>query len=162
MKMKMNHDKFIDALTNSFEDNRVCTYSVAEALLREPVAIQERFIVLFMHYLNHIQPSVVVPEHMQDLSNFAQASWEEYFELIGISSITDINQPGSLLDLLLDPEESGDSWTNIKIEKQYRPQNYSDGNALWDKNSSLELFRELSTIDLKALFDKQEFEINEF
>ena len=35
--MKMTHDKFIEALTNSFEDNRVCTYAVAEALLREPV-----------------------------------------------------------------------------------------------------------------------------
>jgi hypothetical protein len=160
--MKMNYDKFVEALTNSFEDNRVCTYSVAEALLREPVAMQERLIVLFMHYLNQIKASVVMPEHMLDLSNFAQVSWGQYFELIGISSVTDISQPGSLLDLLSDPEESDDIWTNIKIKKEYRPQNYSDENAIWDKNSTLELFRELSTNDLKMLFDKQEFEINEF
>jgi hypothetical protein len=160
--MKMSHDKFIDALTNSFEDNRVCTYAVAEALLREPVAMQERFLVLFMHYLNHIKPRVIMPENTLDLSNFAQASWEQYFELIGISSVTEISQPGNLLDLLSDPEESDDKWTTIKIEKVYHPQNYSDENAVWDKNSVLDLFRKLSTEDLKELFDKQEFKVNEF
>jgi len=160
--MKMSHDKFIDALTNSFEDNRVCTYAVAEALLREPVAMQERFLVLFMHYLNHIKPRVIMAENTLDLSNFAQASWEQYFELIGISSVTEISQPGNLLDLLSDPEESDDKWTTIKIEKEYNPQNYSDENAVWDKNSALDLFRKLSTEDLKELFDKQEFEVNEF
>jgi hypothetical protein len=160
--MKMSHDKFIEALTNSFEDNRVCTYAVAEALLREPVAIQERFIVLFMHYLHCIKPSVIIPEHMLDLSAFAQNSWEEYFEFIGVSSVMEISQPGNLLDLLSDSKESDDKWTNIKIEKEYRPQNYFEENTVWDKNSVLELFRELSTKDLKELFDKQEFEVNEF
>ena len=81
----MNHDKFIEALTNSFEDNRVSTYAVAEAIVREPVAIQERLITLFMHYLYQIKPSVVMAEHMLDLSSFAQEYWEQYFELIGIS-----------------------------------------------------------------------------
>ena len=44
MTMKLSHHKFVDAMVTSLEDNRVCTYAVAEALLREPVDLQERFI----------------------------------------------------------------------------------------------------------------------
>ena len=158
----MNHDKFIEALTNSFEDNRVSTYAVAEAIIREPVAIQERLITLFMHYLYQIKPSVVMAEHMLDLSSFAQASWEQYFELIGISEISDIGQPGSLLEILSDPEEAESGWTNIKIEKEYLPHNYVDEGVAWNKQSVEQFFREQSSKDLRELFEKKDFEVNEF
>lgn len=158
----MNHEKFIDALTNSFEDNRVSTYALAEAIVREPVAIQERLITLFMHYLYQIKPSVIMPEHMLDLSNFAQASWEQYFELIGISEISDIGQPGYLLELLSDPEDGESGWTNIKIEKEYLPHNYVDESIVWTKESVENFFRELSTKDLQELFEKKDFQVNDF
>ena len=160
--MKMIHEKFTEALTNSFEDSRVCTYAVAEALLREPVDLQERFLILFMHYLERIQLASLMPDHFLDLSNFAQVSWENYFEYIGISDTTQISKPGDLLALLPEPTNSDDKWTNIKIEREYLPQNYTDENALWDKSSVLEFFRELSSKDLKELFDNQDFEFNEF
>ncbi|TRZ84388.1 MAG: hypothetical protein D4R83_08850 [Streptomycetaceae bacterium] len=160
--MKMNHDKFIEAMTNSFEDNRVSTYAVAEAIVREPVAIQERLITLFMHYLYQIKPSVVMPEHMLDLSNFAQASWEQYFELLGISETSDIGQHGDLLELLSDPEGAESGWTNIKIEKEYLPHNYVDESIAWNKESVEQFFRELSTKDLRAMFEKKDIQFNEF
>ena len=160
--MKMTHEKFTEALTNSFEDSRVCTYAVAEALLREPVDLQERFLILFMHYLECIKPALLMPDHLLDLSNFAQVSWENYFEYIGISDTTQISKPGDLLRLLPEPTNSDDKWTNIKIEREYLPQNYTDENAVWDKSSVLEFFRELSSKDLKELFDNQDFEFNEF
>lgn len=158
----MTHEKFTEALTNSFEDSRVCTYAVAEALLREPVDLQERFLILFMHYLERIKLASLMPDHLLDLSNFAQVSWENYFEYIGISDTTQISKPGDLLALLPEPTNSDDRWTNIKIEREYLPQNYTDENALWDKSSVLEFFRELSSKDLKELFDNQDFEFNEF
>lgn len=158
----MTHEKFTEALTNSFEDSRVCTYAVAEALLREPVDLQERFLILFMHYLERIKLASLMPDHLLDLSNFAQVSWENYFEYIGISDTTQISKPGDLLALLPEPTNSDDRWTNIKIEREYLPQNYTDENALWDKRSVLEFFRELSSKDLKELFDNQDFEFNEF
>ena len=158
----MNHDKFIEALTNSFEDNRVSTYAVAEAIVREPVAIQERLITLFMHYLYQIKPSVVMPEHMLDLSNFAQASWEQYFELLGISETPDIGQPGDLLKLLSDPDEAESGWTSIKIEKEYLPHNYVNESIAWNKESVEQFFREHSAKDLRALLEKKDFQINEF
>ena len=83
--MKLSHHKFVDAMVTSLEDNRVCTYAVAEALLREPVDLQERFIILFMNYLEQIKPSVLMSDSMQDLSGFAEYSWLEYFHLLGIS-----------------------------------------------------------------------------
>ena len=64
----MNHNKFIDAMTNLFEDNRVSTYAVAEAIVREPVAIQERLITLFMHYLYQIKPRNDIYLYYLDLS----------------------------------------------------------------------------------------------
>ena len=160
--MKMNHNKFIDAMTNLFEDNRVSTYAVAEAIVREPVAIQERLITLFMHYLYQIKPSVVMPEHMLDLSNFAQASWEQYFELLGISETPDIGQPGDLLKLLSDPDEAESGWTSIKIEKEYLPHNYVNESIAWNKESVEQFFREHSAKDLRALLEKKDFQINEF
>ena len=158
----MNHNKFIDAMTNLFEDNRVSTYAVAEAIVREPVAIQERLITLFMHYLYQIKPSVVMPEHMLDLSNFAQASWEQYFELLGISETPDIGQPGDLLKLLSDPDEAESGWTSIKIEKEYLPHNYVNESIAWNKESVEQFFREHSAKDLRALLEKKDFQINEF
>ncbi len=158
----MTHEKFTEALTNSFEDSRVCTYAVAEALLREPVDLQERFLILFLNYLDRIKLASLMPDHLLDLSNFAQVSWENYFEYIGISDTTQISKPGDLLALLPEPTNSDDRWTNIKIEREYLPQNYTDENALWDKSSVLEFFRELSSKDLKELFDNQDFEFNEF
>jgi hypothetical protein len=160
--MKMTHEKFTEALTNSFEDSRVCTYAVAEALLREPVDLQERFLILFLNYLDRIKLASLMPDHLLDLSNFAQVSWENYFEYIGISDTTQISKPGDLLGLLPVPTNSDEKWTNIKIEREYLPQNYTDENALWDKSSVLEFFRELSSKDLKELFDNQDFEFNEF
>jgi hypothetical protein len=160
--MKMNHEKFTEALTNSFEDSRVCAYAVAEALLREPVDLQERFLILFLNYLERIKLASLMPDHLLDLSNFAQVSWENYFEYIGISDTTQISKPGDLLGLLPEPTNSDEKWTNIKIEREYLPQNYTDENALWDKSSVLEFFRELSSKDLKELFDNQDFEFNEF
>ena len=160
--MKMTHEKFTEALTNSFEDSRVCTYAVAEALLREPVDLQERFLILFLNYLERIKLASLMPDHLLDLSNFAQVSWENYFEYIGISDTTQISKPGDLLGLLPEPTNSDEKWTNIKIEREYLPQNYTDENALWDKSSVLEFFRELSSKDLKELFDNQDFEFNEF
>jgi len=160
--MKMTHEKFTEALTNSFEDSRVCTYAVAEALLREPVDLQERFLILFLNYLDRIKLASLMPDHLLDLSNFAQVSWENYFEYIGISDTTQISKPGDLLGLLPEPTNSDEKWTNIKIEREYLPQNYTDENALWDKSSVLEFFRELSSKDLKELFDNQDFEFNEF
>jgi hypothetical protein len=160
--MKMTHEKFTEALTNSFEDSRVCTYAVAEALLREPVDLQERFLILFLNYLDRIKLASLMPDHLLDLSNFAQVSWENYFEYIGISDTTQISKPGDLLGLLPEPTNSDEKWTNIKIEREYLPQNYTDENALWDKSSVLEFFRELSSKDLKKLFDNQDFEFNEF
>lgn len=160
--MKMTHEKFTEALTNSFEDSRVCTYAVAEALLREPVDLQERFLILFLNYLDRIKVASLMPDHLLDLSNFAQVSWENYFEYIGISDTTQISKPGDLLGLLPEPTNSDEKWTNIKIEREYLPQNYTDENALWDKSSVLEFFRELSSKDLKELFDNQDFEFNEF
>ena len=158
----MTHEKFTEALTNSFEDSRVCTYAVAEALLREPVDLQERFLILFLNYLDRIKVASLMPDHLLDLSNFAQVSWENYFEYIGISDTTQISKPGDLLGLLPEPTNSDEKWTNIKIEREYLPQNYTDENALWDKSSVLEFFRELSSKDLKELFDNQDFEFNEF
>ena len=158
----MTHEKFTEALTNSFEDSRVCTYAVAEALLREPVDLQERFLILFLNYLERIKLASLMPDHLLDLSNFAQVSWENYFEYIGISGTTQISKPGDLLGLLPEPTNSDEKWTNIKIEREYLPQNYTDENALWDKTSVLEFFRELSSKDLKELFDNQDFEFNEF
>ena len=158
----MNHNKFIDAMTNLFEDNRVSTYAVAEAIVREPVAIQERLITLFMHYLYQIKPSVVMPEHMLDLSNFAQASWEQYFELLGISETPDIGQPGDLLKILSDPDEAESGWTSIKIEKEYLPHNYVNESIAWNKESVEQFFREHSAKDLRALLEKKDFQINEF
>jgi hypothetical protein len=160
--MKMTHEKFTEALTNSFEDSRVCTYAVAEALLREPVDLQERFLMLFLNYLDRIKLASLMPDHLLDLSNFAQVSWENYFEYIGISDTTQISKPGDLLGLLPEPTNSDEKWTNIKIEREYLPQNYTDENALWDKSSVLEFFRELSSKDLKELFNNQDFEFNEF
>ena len=160
--MKMTHEKFSEALTNSFEDSRVCTYAVAEALLREPVDLQERFLIFFIHYLNRIKSALLVPEHLRDLSSFAQASWENYFEYLGISDITQISNPGDLLGLLPDFTNSDEKWTNIKIEREYLPQNYFDENTAWNTNSVLNFFRELSSRDLKKLFDNQDFEITEF
>jgi len=160
--MKMTHEKFTEALTNSFEDSRVCTYAVAEALLREPVDLQERFLILFLNYLDRIKLASLMPDHLLDLSSFAQVSWENYFEYIGISDTTQISKPGDLLGLLPEPTNSDEKWTNIKIEREYLPQNYTDENALWDKSSVLEFFRELSSKDLKELFDNQDFEFNEF
>lgn len=158
----MNHNKFIEAMTNLFEDNRVSTYAVAEAIVREPVAIQERLITLFMHYLYQIKPSVVMPEYMLDLSNFAQASWELYFELLGISETPDIGQPGDLLKLLSDPDEAESGWTSIKIEKEYLPHNYVNESIAWNKESVEQFFREHSAKDLRALLEKKDFQINEF
>ena len=158
----MNHNKFIDAMTNLFQDNRVSTYAVAEAIVREPVAIQERLITLFMHYLYQIKPSVVMPEHMLDLSNFAQASWEQYFELLGISETPDIGQPGDLLKILSDPDEAESGWTSIKIEKEYLPHNYVNESIAWNKESVEQFFREHSAKDLRALLEKKDFQINEF
>ena len=160
--MKMNYEKFAEALTNSFEDSRVCTYAVGEALLRQPVDLQERFLILFMHYLDRIKPASLMPDHLFDLSNFAQVSWENYFEYIGISDTTQISKPGDLLGLLPEPTNSDVKWTNIKIEHVYLPQKYTNENAVWDKSSVLEFFRELSSKDLKELFDNQVFEFNEF
>lgn len=158
----MTHEKFTEALTNSFEDSRVCTYAVAEALLREPVDLQERFLILFLNYLDRIKLASLMPDYLLDLSNFAQVSWENYFEYIGISDTTQISKPGDLLGILPEPTNPDEKWTNIKIEREYLPQNYTDENALWDKSSVLEFFRELSSKDLKELFDNQDFEFNEF
>ncbi len=160
--MKMTHEKFTEALTNSFEDSRVCTYAVAEALLRESVDLQERFLILFLNYLDRIKLASLMPDYLLDLSNFAQVSWENYFEYIGISDTTQISKPGDLLGLLPEPTNPDEKWINIKIEREYLPQNYTDENALWDKSSALEFFRELSSKDLKELFDNQDFEFNEF
>jgi hypothetical protein len=158
----MTHEKFTEALTNSFEDSRVCTYAVAEALLREPVDLQERFLILFLNYLDRIKLASLMPDHLLDLSNFAQVSWENYFEYIGISDTTQISKPGDLLGLLPEPTNSDDKWTNVKIEREYLAQNYSDENAAWDKESALDFFRKLSSKELKELLDSQDFEFNEF
>ena len=41
-----------------------------------------------------------MPENMLDFSNLAQASWELYFELIGLFCISVIGQSEDLLELL--------------------------------------------------------------
>ena len=103
-----------------------------------------------------------MPEHMLDLSNFAQASWEQYFELLGISETSDIGQPGDLLELLSDSEGTESGWTNIKVEKEYLPHNYVDETVAWNKESAEQFFRELSAKDLRELFEKKDFQVNEF
>lgn len=157
--MKMSHQKFVDALAAVLEDNRICTYAVAEALVREPVDLQERFIILFMNYLEQISPSVLLPESMQDLSSFAAYSWQEYFHLLGISDSADIAGPGALLSKI--PENDGD-WHSVSIEIEYHPQKFVDESVAWDNESVLELFRALSSQDLKVKLVADELTINEF
>ena len=157
--MKLNYQKFADGLVSSLEDNRVCTYALAEALLREPVDLQERFIILFMHYLQLMRPSVLIPESMQDLSNFAAFSWQEYFSLLGFSDSTDIAEPGTLLSKISDSDRV---WHNVSIEFEYQPQKFVDESVAWSSESALELFKELSSRDLKAKLDEDKLEINEF
>ena len=153
--MKLNHHKFVDAMVTSLEDNRVCTYAVAEALLREPVDLQERFIILFMNYLEQIKPSVLMSDSMQDLSSFAEYSWLEYFHLLGISDSTDIAEPGTLLSKI---SEGDRSWHRV----EYQPQMHVDESEVWSSESVLGLFKELSSRDLRAKLDDDKLEINEF
>lgn len=157
--MKMSHQKFVDALVTSLEDNRICTYAVSEALLRESVDLQERFIILFMNYLEQIKPSVSVPESMQDLSSFAAYSWLEYFHLLGISDSVDIAGPGALLSKI---SENDEDWHSVSIEMEYQPQKFVDESVVWTSESVLELFRKLSSQDLKARLDEDKLEINKF
>ena len=157
--MKMSYQKFADGLVSSLEDNRVCTYAVAEALLREPVDLQERFIILFMHYLHLMRPSVLIPESMHDLSNFAAYSWQEFFSLFGLSDSADIAEPGTLLSKI---SGSDRSWHNVSIEFEYQPQKFVDESVAWSSESILELFKDLSARDLKAELDEDKLEINEF
>ena len=157
--MKMSHQKFVDALVTSLEDNRICTYAVAEAIVREPVDLQERFIILFMNYLEQIRPSVLLPESMHDLSSFAEYSWQEYFHLLGISNSADIAGPGALLTKI---SENDGGWHGVSIEIEYQPQKFIDESVDWSSESVLELFRELSSLDLKAKLVADELTINEF
>ena len=157
--MKLNHHKFVDAMVTSLEDNRVCTYAVAEALLREPVDLQERFIILFMNYLEQIKPSVLMSDSMQDLSGFADYSWLEHFHLLGISDSTDIAEPGTLLSKISDGDRS---WHRVSIEVEYQPQKHVDESEAWSGESVLKLFKELSSLDLKGKLDDDKLEINEF
>jgi hypothetical protein len=157
--MKMSHQKFVDAFVTSLEDNRICTYAVAEAIVREPVDLQERFIILFMNYLEQIRPSVLLPESMHDLSSFAEYSWQEYFHLLGISNSVDIAGPGALLTKI---SENDGGWHGVSIEIEYQPQKFIDESVDWSSESVLKLFRELSSLDLKAKLVADELTINEF
>jgi len=157
--MKMSHQKFVDALVTSLEDNRICTYAVAEAIVREPVDLQERFIILFMNYLEQIRPSVLLPESMHDLSSFAEYSWQEYFHLLRISNSADIAGPGALLTKI---SENDGGWHGVSMEIEYQPQKFIDESVVWSSESVLELFRELSSLDLKAKLVADELTINEF
>jgi hypothetical protein len=106
-----------------------------------------------------MRPSVLIPESMQDLSNFAAYSWQEFFSLLGLSDSADIAEPGTLLSKISDSDRS---WHNVSIQFEYQTQKFVDESVVWSSESILELFKDLSSRDLKAKLDEDKLEINEF
>jgi hypothetical protein len=66
------------------------------------------------------------------------------------------------LPLLSKISESDRSWHRVSIEVEYQPQKHVDESEAWSIESVLELFKELSSRDLKAKLDDDKLEINEF
>lgn len=91
--MNSSDRKAHKAITNSLSDLKVSTSVVANALTKEPLAVQEQFATLAVSYFKTLalmQKSGIIPIHLADLARMGEFIHDEALVPYGLTGELDL------------------------------------------------------------------------